>query len=207
MFWPILRIDGSSSSGFSSASASRDGNLHDAVVRRRSRSCPSWRVAERHVAGLARRDRQEKPTSSATHRDRWTVVSVSKAKRPAAQAFEIQASSCSRVVTVSYFERSNGALARARLAIGGARRRATRQPTRLPLWPFRRPGSATRPFVGTVEPTERSSGGRRLGAQPSAMRRVSVLNSISRRKPSSIGGIGIAHAERVGRRSCPARRP
>ena len=59
----------------------------------------------------------------------------------------------------------------------------------------------------TVEPTDRSTGGGASAPSPSAMRLVSVANSISRRKPSSAVGLGVAHAQllhRHGRRARPA---
>ena len=127
----------------------------------------------------------EKPTSSATIGS-IDVVSVSKATRPAAYAFMIQASRCSRVTTVSYFERSNGAFAAAAASAAPA---AGDSETTGSLCAFSTPGAA-RPLVGTVAPTETSTGAGGSAPRPSAMRRVRVLNSMTRRKPSSSGGSG-----------------
>ena len=162
-FCPILRIEGSSSSGFSSASASRSGTCVQ-HRRRRSRSCRSRRaMAERHVAGLARRDRQREADELGLHR---VERSSSRCRRRRGRRRERPRSrprGASAVVTVSYLERSNGALA----ACGGMHRRGACgvRPRRRGPAPAPAAAARLRALRGTVAPTDG------LDRRPAARRR------------------------------------
>ena len=106
----------------------------------------------------------------------------------------IQASRRSRVVTASYLERSNGAFAAVAASAAPA---AGDSATTGSLFAFSAPG-APRSLVGTLAPLKTATGAGGSTPSASAMRRVSVLNSISRRKPSSVAGSG----SRTPRRLC-----
>ena len=119
--------------------------------------------------------------------------------------FELRAAS----VTVSYFERSI-------FWPWHARRQRRRRPA---AWPRRTPVAALPPAsrgvpapagtlaCGALRAADRSTGGGASAPSPSAMRFVSVANSISRRKPSSAVGLGIAHAQLLDRHRRRARPP
>ena len=133
MFCPILRSDASSSSGFSASSASLRGIWPGSSPPPPNRSPVALRVAERHVAGLARRDgqREADEIGAASHRGSSSRCRR-RSGRPRGSA-RASAARRSSVVTVSYFVRSIGVCARGARETCDARRRACRRRRCLPL--------------------------------------------------------------------------
>ena len=205
-FCPILRIDGSSSSGFSRASASPSGTCCRSPSPKSKAAAGA--VAERHVAGPAGRDRQREADEIGLHGDRgwWSRCRRRSGRRRGPRRSRPRAAAArspSRTGTGRSWPWRRSSPARPRPAAWRRRRRAA-------AWrrASQRRRSCAAPRRGcTVEPTDRSTGGGASAPSPSAMRLVSVLNSISRRKPSSAVGLGVAHAQlldRHGRRARPA---
>ena len=203
-FCPILSTPGSSSSGFSSVSASPIGIWPGTQARRRTDRSPVGAVAERDVAGLARRQRQRDADQIGPHRRSSEVVSVSIATKPCSRRLRDPVSSRFRSRTVSYCERST--LDRLRF-LWRVRRPARRASVRLPtlrsfgpalsaascgrmlrLAAARRAAGARPPCATGCRPAARSgirhrSLPHRLAA--SATRFVSVVNSIAFRNAIS----------------------
>ena len=207
MFWPILRTHGSSSSGFSSASASRRSDLARGR-RRRSEVARAVAVAERHVAGLARRDRQREADELGAHRRRGRssrcrrrrgrrrVRRRSSASSALARRDGLVASSGRTALLADAWPASTATAA----GDAGRRRLAADRVCR------RRPPAASRFGAPSSRPMRpAAAAARRPGL--SAMRLVSVLNSIARRNAEQRLGVGsCTPSASIGDRR-PARRP